>query len=176
LAEPDPVAVLAQQVADLLGQLARAQGDIGSLRERLEGESSQVMMLRLQVKKMAGKLDTALEAGRLEPVPASYWAGLPEAEFRAQMADLREWVETFLRPHYPGYMAEVRPCWPNHPEAVWELSTLRAEWQRIYSDEEARDLAGALTWHDRWLPGILARLQKAIPCDETGCRITRRGR
>jgi hypothetical protein len=62
----------------------------------------------------------------------------------------------------------------NHPEAVWELSTLRAEWERIYADAGNRDLAGALAWHDRYLPGVLARLKDAIQCDEGGCRLIRR--
>jgi hypothetical protein len=174
LAEPDPVAALAAQVEELRGQLARSQGDIGHLRERLTGEAGQVAMLRLQVKKLTRKLADALESGRLEPVPAPYWADLTQDVFRAQLAGLREWAETFLRPHYPAYMAEIPSCWPNHPEAVWELSTLHAEWQRIYGDEDARELAGALTWHERWLPGALGRLQKAIRCDDFGCQVTRR--
>ena len=73
--------------------------------------------------------------------------------------------------HYPGYVARLPRCWAAHGEAVWELSTLAAEWGRIYADEENRDLASALAWHDRFLPGVLARLAAAITCDETGCRV-----
>ena len=86
------------------------------------------------------------------------------------LAELRHWVEDFARKQYPAYMARLRPCWPNHPEAVWELSTLMAEWERVYGDADNRDLAGALWWHERWLPGVIARLDKAITCDEAGCR------
>jgi hypothetical protein len=86
------------------------------------------------------------------------------------LAELRHWVEDFARKQYPAYMARLRPCWPNHPEAVWELSTLMAEWERVYGDSDNRDLAGALWWHERWLPGVIARLDKAIACDEAGCR------
>ena len=49
------------------------------------------------------------------------------------LAELRHWVEDFARKQYPAYMARLRPCWPNHPEAVWELSTLMAEWERGWS-------------------------------------------
>jgi hypothetical protein len=70
-------------------------------------------------------------------------------------------------------MTRLPRCWANHPEAVWELSTLRAEWERIYADKDNRDLAGALVWLDKWLPGVLARLEAAIKCDESGCRMTR---
>ena len=89
------------------------------------------------------------------------------------LAELSEWVEAFLRRHYPGYAARLPRCWASHPEAVWELSTLRAEWQRIYDDPDNRDLQGALTWHDRWFPGVLGRLAVSVKCDESGCRMAR---
>ena len=90
------------------------------------------------------------------------------------LAELRHWVEDFARKHYPAYLARLPECWPNHPEAIWELSTLRAEHERIYGDEDNRDLAGALWWYERWLPGVIARLEKAIGCDPGVCRRTRK--
>ena len=90
------------------------------------------------------------------------------------MAELHEWVERFLRPNFGGYLATLPPCWHRHAEAVWELSTLRAEWVRIYvtEEEEERDLAGALAWLDRFLPNTLARLAGAIRCDGIqGCQL-----
>ena len=114
-----------------------------------------------------------MEAHALEGVQAPYWAGLSREDLDAQLAELRPWVETFLRPHYPGYAARLPRCWAAHGEAVWELSTLAAEWERIYADEENRDLASVLAWHDRFLPGVLTRLAASIKCDETGCRVAR---
>ena len=89
------------------------------------------------------------------------------------LAELRGWVEEFARRHYPGYMTRLPTCWANHPEAVWELSTLSAEWERVYGDPDNKDLQGALMWHDRWLPGVLARLAVSIKCDQAGCRMLR---
>jgi hypothetical protein len=60
-----------------------------------------------------------------------------------------------LRQHYGGY--ELRDCWPRHIHAIWELSTLAAEWHRIY-DGTRPDLAQALEFHDRWLPGTMRRI------------------
>ena len=60
-----------------------------------------------------------------------------------------------LRPSYPD--SAPAACWPNHWQAVWELSTLAAEWRRIYQ-RPVHDLAGALDFHDRWLPGVARRL------------------
>jgi hypothetical protein len=59
-------------------------------------------------------------------------------------------------------------------EAVWELSALKTEWERIYADPENGDNQGLLNWHDRLLPGVLGRLADAIKCDVTGCTLSRR--
>ena len=44
MTEPDPPADLAAQLAELRGELARAQGEIGVLRERLEDSTGQTVM------------------------------------------------------------------------------------------------------------------------------------
>ena len=56
MTEPDPIAALAAQVDDLRGQLARYTGETGHLRARLEEDSSQVPMLRVEVKQHVRKL------------------------------------------------------------------------------------------------------------------------
>ena len=174
MTDPDPVADLAAQVEQLRGQWARSQGEIGALREQFKAELGQVMVLLVAVKRLSRRLNEALAKGQLASPPAPWW-GIDENETRSMLAELRHWVEDFARKQYPAYMARLRPCWPNHPEAVWELSTLMAEWERVYGDPDNRDLAGALWWHERWLPGVIARLDKAITCDEAGCRrLTRR--
>jgi hypothetical protein len=171
--EPDPVAVLAAQLEQLRGQIARTQGEVGYLKARLEQDSGQVVMYRLEIKQLREELAEAVARNRLKPPPAPWWC-VGEAEGRPMLAELRAWVDEFLRPHYPDYLARLRPCVLSHGEAVWELSTLRAEWIRVYGDEDNRDLPGALDWHDRYLPGVINRLAAAIKCDETGCRSARR--
>jgi regulator of replication initiation timing len=172
MTDPDPLADLAAQFAELRGQLARSQGEIGALRERIEAGSGQAVMFRLEVKQLREDLAEAVDKHQLKPPPAPWWC-VGEAEGRAMLAELHEWVDGFARRHYPGYMARLPRCWASHPEAVWELSTLHAEWTRIYGDEDNRDLQGALAWHDKWLPGVLGRLAAAVKCDEAGCRVTR---
>src|SRR2546429_9631909 len=54
--DPDPLAELAAQVAELRGQLARTQGEVGVLRERLKAESGRTAMLPLQVKPFRAEL------------------------------------------------------------------------------------------------------------------------
>jgi len=171
--EPGPDAALAAQIEDLRGELAEFRRVITQWDARLQTEGiGGTMTLLVEVKRLRERLDEALAKRQLEPVPAPWWC-VGEAEGKAMLADLSEWVEMFLRRHYPGYAARLPRCWSAHGEAVWELSTLRAEWQRIYADPENGDLQGALTWHDKWLPGVLARLAASIKCDESGCRIAR---
>ena len=173
MTEPDPVAALAAQLDELRGQLARYTGETGHLRARLEADSGQVLMLRLEIKKLGEKLDAAIARRQADEPPAPYWIGLDRDEGAARLGELRAWVEQVARVQWPAYMARIAPCWANHPEAVWELSNLMTEWARIYSDPDNRPLQDALWFFERWLPGVLGRLAQAVKCDVTGCRLAR---
>lgn len=172
MTDPDPVAELAAQLAALRGQLARTQGEVGVLRERLEASTSQTAMLRLEVKQLRRQLAEASGKRQQAEAPAPWWCVSPE-EYRAMHADLAKWVDGFLVPQYGEYLSQLPRCLLSHRPAVWELSTLRAEWERIHADPGHGDLQGALSWHDRWLPDVIARLSAAVKCDETGCRLNR---
>lgn len=175
MTEPGPVAALAAQLEQLRGQLARTQGELGAVRERLETETSQTLLLRVEVKRQSEELAEAIEKRKLKPPPAPWWsAGRDQAE--AQLAELRGWVDGFFRRHYPGYAAQLEACWWRHMEAVWELSALKTEWERIYTDPENGDLQGLLNWHDRLLPGALSRIAAASTCNEAGCQRVPRAR
>ena len=172
--DDDGLAALSGQLDDLRANIARLRTTVANWDERLTEGIGEMMILRIEVKHLAEALDEALAKHRLKPPPAPYWRGLKPAEHRERLAELHSWVEEILRVHYPGYTSNLQACWVNHAEAVWELSTIRAEWLRVYGDEDNRDLAAALWWHERWLPGVLMRLAKAIPCDQAGCRLERR--
>jgi hypothetical protein len=85
-----------------------------------------------------------------------------------RLSELSDWVETVLRTQYPGYLdGQIRPCWPNHPEAMWELAWLYQLWTRAYltSRPAPKDAAD---WHDRWTPGVIRRLAQVMrQCQET---------
>ncbi len=175
MADPETLAALAAQVDELRGQVAMLQATVTRWNARLETEGiGATLVLRTEVKRLADRLAEAVSKNRLAPPPAPWWLGLNSDEYAAGLAELREWVERFARVQYLGYLAKLPPCWANHREAVWELSDLMTEWTRVYGDPDNRDLAGALWWHERWLPGVLARLKDAIRCDATGCRTERR--
>jgi hypothetical protein len=136
----------------------------------------QVAALRGQVRAIFARLDKAGLTGELNiadrfaelartvtdtldsPVrgaTAPYWIGLDPAEHAAQLAELRQWTDTVLRREYGGY--QLAACWANHPHAIWELSTLAAEWHHTYTRTQP-SLDQALEFHDRWLPGTMRRI------------------
>jgi len=134
--------VTADQPAD---PSARALGE--SLAARFEDLAQTV----------ADALETAAPRGPAAP----YWIGLDRDTYYARLTDLRRWADAVLRPHYGGY--ELRDCWPRHIHAIWELSTLAAEWHHIYSGTHP-DLARALELYDRWLPGTMRRISGITRC------------
>ncbi len=173
MAEPDPVAALAAQLEELRGQLARYTGETGHLRAKLAEDSGQVVMLRLEIKQLGEKIAAAIARRQADEPPAPYWLGLDREEHAARLGQLRAWVEQVGLTQYGDYFAKLPPCWPSHPAAVIELSTVMAEWVRIYGDPDNRPLPDALVWHDKWLPDVLGRLAVAIKCDVSGCRLVK---
>ena len=137
-------AALAAQVADLRGIVTKWDA-------------------RLQHAGLDGSIDLAAKLAELAELlvdeasaaVAPYWLDYSDEEYRDKLAELAEWVSNVLLPNYD--VPVLRPCWQGHMQAVWELSTLRAEWERIYVRKNPL-LAAALVWDDRWLPGVIRRL------------------
>jgi len=101
---------------------------------------------------------------------AWFWLTMTDQERDEKFGELSDWVETVLRAQYPDYLAEqIRPCWPNHPEARWELAWLYQQWSLAYL-ARLPALKDAADWHDRWAPGVLHRLSQVMGRCETGCQ------
>jgi hypothetical protein len=182
MGEHETVAALAAQVGELRQLADSLKATVTRWDARLEQEVGGGLVLRLEVKKLreevaglAATLSAALDSGKLKLPLAPRWDSLDPDEEATQLAALRAWVDGFLTVEYPGY--PLTACWPAHREALWELGALHAEWQRINADAaRAVDLAGALSFHERWLPGVLSRLTRSIGCDAAGCRLAAPGR
>jgi len=84
----------------------------------------------------------------------------PKAE-EELWSQLRDWVD-WLRSRYP-LAKKIPACWSEHPEIVEELTALWLAWQHAYTDPDA-PLTAAADWHDRWLPGLLHRLEHGPLC------------
>ena len=154
-AEPSPRA-LGESLAALAVQVADLRGQVRAINERLDrARLSDGLDLAARFEDLAQTVADALDAAAPRGPAAPYWIGLDRDTYHARLAELRQWADTVLGQHYGGY--ELRDCWPRHIHAVWELSTLAAEWYRTYSGSRS-DLARALEFYDRWLPGTMRRI------------------
>jgi hypothetical protein len=154
-ADPSPRA-LGQSLAALAVQVADLRGQIRALNERLDQAGLHAgLNLAARFEELAGTVADALDTASPRGPVAPYWIGLDANTYQARLADLQRWADTVLRPHYGSY--ELPDCWPRHIHAVWELSTLAAEWYRTYAGTRP-DLARALEFYDRWLPNTVRRI------------------
>jgi hypothetical protein len=161
-----------EQVAALSAQVADLRADLRTVKARVETGAIPVHGLTSLRERVDGleALAGILQEEKAARTPAPCWIGLDEAERAARMADLARWVREVLTANYPH--AAPRPCWASHPAAVWELSTLHADWCRIYTRKHP-PLADALTWHDRWLPGVTGRVETILNDCKGGCCLAR---
>jgi hypothetical protein len=138
-------------------QVAALRGHVAMINQRLDrtgfrGDLDLATRFEDLAQTVAGALDAAAPRGPAGP----YWIGLDRQAYMAQLiAEVRQWADTVLRQHYSGY--KLRDCWPSHIHAIWELSTLTAAWHHVYGGQRP-DVARALEFHDRWLPGTMRRI------------------
>jgi hypothetical protein len=150
--EPPPAAgaaaALAAQVASLRGQVRAIFARLD--RAGIAGDRN----LAAELRDLADFVTEALDT-RTPGTAAPCWTGLDPQEHAARLAELHQWADTVLRREYGGY--PLPECWASHPHAIWELSTLAAEWHRTYHRKRP-DLNRALEFNDRWLPGTMRRV------------------
>ena len=170
-AEPSPRA-LGESLAALAAQLADLRGEIRAINERLDQAGLRAdLNLADRFEDLAQTVADALDAAAPRGPAAPYWIGLDCDTYHARLVDLQRWADTVLCQHYGGY--ELRDCWPRHIHAVWELSTLAAEWHRTYSGSRP-DLGRALEFYDRWLPNTMRRIGAMTRACMTQCVMLRR--
>ena len=172
-AEPSPRA-LGESLAALAVQLADLRGQVSAISDRLDQAGLRPgLNLAARFEDLARTVTGALEAAarRGPPRPTGpAWTATPTPPSSPTCGG---GPSTVLRPHYGGY--ELRDCWPRHTQAIWELSTLAAEWHRTYSANRP-DLARALEFYDRWLPAPCAAspASPAPTCRSASCSRPRR--
>lgn len=160
---------MADSNAAIAVQLQGLRRELAGLEKAVNGDDG----LAQQLESLARLIQAHIEAEdeRAASVAAPVWSGLPDSEYRDQLARLTVFVDQHLRVAYREYLrTALHDCWPHHEAALWELGNLHAEWNRIYKDRERPDLAAALNWHDRWLPGVRSRLKDTMQsCRSGGC-------
>ena len=170
-AEPSARA-LGESLSALAVQVAALRGQVTLLSQRLDqaglrGELDLAARFEELAQTVAGALDAIAPRGPAAPS----WIGLDRETFDRQLAELRQWADAVLRRHYGGY--ELRDCWTGHIQAIWELSTLAAEWHHVYGGARP-DLTRALEFYDRWLPGAMRRIAAITRACVPECALRRR--
>jgi hypothetical protein len=162
------LAALAVQVNELHRGVKSLTGKVDVL-TRTQREHAIVLNdiaeLRHQVDRILDLLSEEEESTR-----PWFWLSMPEQEHDEKFSELSDWVETVLRAQYPGYLDDqIRPCWPNHPEALWELAWLYQLWSAAYIGKRST-LKDAADWHDRWSLGVIRRLSQVMAGCERVCQ------
>ncbi len=153
--EPSPRA-LGESLAALAVQVAALRGQILAINARLDRAGlDDGLNLAARFEELAQTVTDALEAAAPHGPAAPSWISLDPDAYATRLADLRRWADAVISQHYGSY--EMPSCWPRHIHAIWELSTLAAEWHHIYSGARP-DLARALEFYDRWLPNTMRRI------------------
>jgi len=166
--DPSPaVAALAVRVDGLrrrIETLATKVDDLTSTQHEHATVLDGIAELRHQVEQILAILNNDDE-----PAPAEwFWLTMTDQKRNERLGELSDWVETVLRTQYPGYLTDqIRSCWPNHPEARWELAWLYQLWTLAYLTRRPAP-KNAADWHDRWFPGVIRRLSQIMRrCEET---------
>ena len=151
--------------------------EVAGLKDRIEAleqaepqagsgvDASEVAELRRAVSELAGGLaalaeEIAEDAGA-RPLRAPWWPGLAGAERQEAWHDLTVWVEEVFRQRHPEDYSKLGRCWYRHPDVVDDLGALRVAWHAAYRAKSPLPSA-AVEWHDRWYPGVLGRITKAL--------------
>ena len=159
---PQPDEPYPETIARLVTQVTGHRGRLTALEQRADAADKQIERLTEDMVK-------ALTTRKGPEIIA--WHELDPPQYAAHLADLAAWLEAFLAA-YPSAAASVRPCWQDHKDAVTELGLIWCEFTRIYAAERP-SLDEALVFHDRWLPGVLKRVQQITAQCATGCALTR---
>jgi hypothetical protein len=105
--------------------------------------------------------DLAATGRRTDPIrPVSWIAESTDPEQTATaLGELADWVgRVYLR--YPVAARDLTDCWLWHPDVVEELAWLQQAWQAAYGPETGT-VSAAGDWHDRYRPGVAARIRTA---------------
>ena len=155
---------MTDSAAALAALVCQLRTQVGSLQDAVNQHTAQLAGLTSLAQLIQDHMDAEEERAVAQSAPI--WVGLSQEDYDDQLRLVTAFVDQHLRVAYRDYLDKVlHDCWAQHPAALWELGNLWAEWTRIYHRGQP-SLTGALTWHDRWLPGVRSRLADIMQ----GCR------
>jgi hypothetical protein len=151
---------LARQLLAQAEAIARLRRETEKLAEETS-ESTANLIARVDALEDADPAPTGLG----HRVASWCWRHIGPLGEEALWKELTDWVG-WIRHRYP-LARHIPACWAEHPEVVEELTALWLAWQAAYVDTDG-SLTAAAEWHDRWLPGLLYRLEHGpfvLDCD-----------
>jgi hypothetical protein len=165
-------------VAALAIQVSELRRGVHSLTTRMDAltrtQQEHVVVLEgiAELRDQVEKVLTVLTEDEEDSTEPWFWLTMDDQAREYRYSELYDWVETVLRAQYPDYLTgQVLPCWPNHPEARWELTWLYQLWHAAYLAKRPA-LKDAADWHDRWSPGVIRRLATVMGRCENSCQRT----
>lgn len=169
----DPLGLVPQLVA-LAGDQAETRSRVSDLTDTLGDLVDRVTGLVTDADHVGAQLDAvrtaieelaaAVERLSAEPdkTPVWTWADMDTDSRCGALRELARWIDDVLVARYRIDDRALPRCWYRHPAAVEELSWLYQDWTRVYQGGRGASTSAAGEWHDRWLPGVLARITKAL--------------
>jgi hypothetical protein len=171
------LALLATRLRTLTSQVTGLQGRLEDTESTVAGHTvamAQVTELAQEVDRLAQLITgRSPAAGRAEPrAHPRIWAAMDDGQSADALRDLARWVTEILLAGHPHVARVLPPCWPGHAAVVEELDWLYWSWEEWATDPQARS-QDAADWHDRWLPGVLARITPLLaPCAHCDRHVT----
>jgi len=169
------VALLASRLSEIGEQLGRLAARVEAAEAAIGGHAS-LLATTSDLAREVSQLSATITGQGSPPTgqPASLhprqpvWAAMNQVEYADSLRDLARWVTGVVFRRYPATAALLPPCWPAHPAVVEELDWLYWDWTGWALDPDARS-RDAADWHDRWLPGVLARIRPQLAaCGQKG--------
>lgn len=140
--------------------LGEVRGELARITGRLDTTDARVDELRSSLTELAEYVAELQADEETSPPPAApCWVDLDPAQLEQAWKALVVWVDQVLALRYPHALATIPPCWPAHPAMVEELSWLHQSWVAAFR-HKSRRVRQAADFHDRDLPGVLARIHE----------------
>lgn len=143
--------------ASITEQNVSLQRDIGSFTDSFPGVSRGDDSSGITAAETVAGSDSGDDSDQDDPG----FTGWADSATVPEWAGLVQWVD-WLSATYQLGDACVRSCWPAHGAAVEELAGLKMAWEAAIGgcmEKEWMAAESLAYWHDRYLPGVLARLR-----------------
>ncbi|MEV6527805.1 hypothetical protein AB0M43_38375 [Longispora sp. NPDC051575] len=174
------VAAIAVEQTQVRGDLRTVETNVGAI----ETQMAQLPAIKLAIAKIADSVKALAGTEEEEPSALWDWSTMTRKDAELAWSELSTWMDTVLSGVYrkvaggggnhsdpdmarlavsmPSLGGDnssgglVPVCWMHHPDLVAELSWLCQMWLSIYRTPAGTARVG--DWHDRYLPGVLARI------------------